>query len=155
MAKPKLNLRELTLEDARPYFELVAANRHHMNRFGTMTETRYTSLKEVAESIVNPPNPQKLRFGIWDNEILVGNANLVKKKNKRCEVGVWIGEDFTHKGYASGAINILTQYALKLGYTRIIATTYPDNLPSQQMLQKCGFTLTRRLKNRYYFAFQK
>lgn len=151
-SKPNLSLRKLSIEDARHYFELLEKNRDHLSQFGTMTEARYRSVKEVAESIIIP-NPKKKRFAVLNGKQLVGLVSLVNKGNKRAEIGGWIGAQFVRKGYGTSALRALAAHAKRTGYTRVIATTYPQNIASQNMLLKIGFKPVRKLKRRHYFGF--
>jgi len=80
IAKSRILLKELAIEDSAAYFTLIKKNRAHMNKFGTMTETQYKTVEEVAKSIVNPPNPRKLRFGVWNGTTLIGMVALIKTK---------------------------------------------------------------------------
>ncbi|MFT5036667.1 MAG: RimJ/RimL family protein N-acetyltransferase [Candidatus Azotimanducaceae bacterium] len=149
-----LTLRQLTMEDTKMYFALLEKNRQHLSQFGTMTEAKYKTEQDVAQSIMKPQNPKKIRLGVWKNKTLIGLVSLIPRGNHRCEVGGWIGLEFTRKGYASKAIHRLATYAQKtLGYSRVIGTTHPDNLASQCMLKKSGFVPVRKLKRKHYFIF--
>lgn len=156
ISETKLQLKPLVVEDTEVYFKLLEQNRDHINQFGVMSEARYKTQDEIVASILNPLNPNKLRFSVWKDSTFIGIMSLIFKENKQCEVGGWIGKQFTRRGYASEAIRILIEYAHKeYGCTQITATTYPENLPSQKMLQKCGFVLVKKMKRRYYFTFKK
>lgn len=150
---PDLTLRELSLQDARPYFTLLEQNREHLSQFGTMTEARYASVKEVAESVVNP-KPKKRRFGVWYKDNLVGLVSLMNKGRDKCEIGGWIGANYTQRGYGANALRALAKYAKLQKYTTITATTHPDNIPSQNMLKKIGFTRSYRRLKRHYFRLK-
>lgn len=152
--KSGLILKQISLADVAPYFALLESSKQHFSTFGGTSETGYRSRKEIASSVIHPNNPKKLRFGVWNGKKLVGVFSLVLKGNKRGEVGGWIGNKFTRKGYASHAIMALARHSqAEYGCTRIIATTNPENTSSQQMLKKCGFVAVRKLKNRNYYVY--
>ena len=118
-----------------------------------MSEAKFKTEQEVLESIQNQ-SARKTRYVLWQKDTPVGFLSLVNKGHSRCEIGMWIGQDFTRKGYATDAVRSIAKHALdSLGYTRVIATVDPGNTASQNTLKKAGFKLVRRLKKRYYFAF--
>ncbi len=61
------------------------------------------------------------------------------------EIGYGLGKEFEHKGYMTKAVNALCDWAKKQsGVKRIIAETDLDGLPSQRLLQRCGFSLFKK-----------
>lgn len=57
------------------------------------------------------------------------------------EIGYGINEKYRCNGYMTEAVNAICKWALSLqNISRIIAETEKDNIASQKVLQKCGFT---------------
>lgn len=57
------------------------------------------------------------------------------------EIGYGLLPDYVGKGYATEAVSAAVRWALdQPGICRIEAETEPDNLASQRVLKKCGFT---------------
>ena len=82
--------------------------------------------------------------------IMVGRINLrvLGKDRKTAELGYRIGENVTNLGYASEAVKLVLEKAFTTyGFNRIIAGTATDNLPSQRVLLKNGFTFSRVIEN--------
>ena len=82
--------------------------------------------------------------------IMVGRINLsvLGKDRKTAELGYRIGENVTNLGYASEAVNLVLEKAFTTyGLHRIIAGTATDNLASQRVLLKNGFTFSRIIEN--------
>lgn len=76
--------------------------------------------------------------------VMVGRSNLSVLENdqKTAELGYRIGENVTNLGYASEAVKLVLGKAFHTyGLNRIIAGTATDNLASQRVLLKNGFTL--------------
>jgi RimJ/RimL family protein N-acetyltransferase len=74
----------------------------------------------------------------------VGVFNRASDDPATAEVGLFWGIDPAHQrqGYAVEAARAVIEYlfgVMKLG--RVIATTGPNNLPSQKVMQKLGMTL--------------
>ena len=81
---------------------------------------------------------------------MVGRINLsvLEDDRKIAELGYRIGENVTNLGYASEAVNLVLEKAFTTyGLHRIIAGTATDNLASQRVLLKNGFTFSRIIEN--------
>lgn len=72
---------------------------------------------------------------------IVGRMNLVDIdwRRKSGEVGYRVGEQFTGKGAAARGLVLLINEAEKFGIYEIRAKTTVNNIPSQKVLEKCGF----------------
>ncbi len=140
-------LRQFTPSDAAPLFALIDRQREHLGQFGDTTAEKYPDLESVEKSIAEPPNPDRLRFGVWDNEVLVGTVNLTPRvkpdswqRSGSAVIGYWIGSDFTRRGHATRAVDALTDYGHEqLGYQRIYATVDQGNRPSLGVLERAGY----------------
>jgi ribosomal-protein-alanine N-acetyltransferase len=56
------------------------------------------------------------------------------------EIGYGINDEFQGQGYATEAVAVAVNWALKqAGVLRVEAETEPDNAASQRVLAKCGF----------------
>ena len=152
----EITLKKLIPEDSVNYFDLLDKNRDHLSQYGDITANKYPNEESVFQSIINPINPRKIRFGIWVNDTFVGMVGLTPLQHRSCETGGWTGKEFCRKGYGVITRTALAKYAIeKLGYKRVIAKTHPKNAPSQGMLIKAGYRRTYRAKEFYYFVFNK
>ena len=81
--------------------------------------------------------------------IMVGRINLsvLGKDRKTAELGYRIGENVTNLGYASEAVKLVLEKATTYGLHKIIAGTATDNLASQRVLLKNGFTFSKIIEN--------
>ena len=81
---------------------------------------------------------------------MVGRINLsvLEDDRKTAELGYRIGENVTNLGYASEAVKLVLEKAFATyGLHKIIAGTAGDNLASQKVLLKNGFTFSRMIEN--------
>jgi ribosomal-protein-alanine N-acetyltransferase len=63
-------------------------------------------------------------------------------------VGYWVIPPARRRGYASGAVRLLSDWALSdLGFDRVEAWVEPDNVPSQRVLLSSGFEQEGLLRN--------
>jgi ribosomal-protein-alanine N-acetyltransferase len=57
------------------------------------------------------------------------------------EVGYWVGESFWGRGIATAALRAVTRHGFEAhGLWRIFALAFADNLGSQRVLEKAGYT---------------
>lgn len=131
-------LRRISPEHSEEMFELIDRNRPHLSQFGDETAAKYPTLESVRERNENQ-DPNEKRFGIWDSDALVGFVK-VTKKDRGWEVGYWMGEEYTGKGYMTMAVRRITDYAkAQLGAENVWATVHKDNKASQRVLEKAEF----------------
>lgn len=116
-------------------------------------------METVCESIVNPSNPNKLRFGIRNNNgVLVGRINLTpnEKNPLTGEVGYYLGASHTGQGYMVEAVNTLTTFAFdQLNYHALYAKVTKANILSAKVLQKAGYLESEKENGDIIFRKQK
>ena len=95
-------------------------------------------------------NPLQV-FAIEFEGKYVGNIGLHKQDDvysKSAELGYFIGEPYWNKGITSRAVNLICEYGFReLDVVRIYSGVFEFNLPSQRVLQKCGFEREAVLKS--------
>ncbi len=87
-----------------------------------------------------------LLLGIFikESRLFIGNVSLhFEADASRAEIGYWLDESAWGKGYASELVRALMTYAFEdLKLHSVFATVALDNVASQQLLEKMGFTRT-------------
>lgn len=148
-------IRQLIPEDAQGYFDLIDYDRTHLSQFGDSTAEKYQSVEDVLESIVNPSNPEKKRFGIWVDGVMVGTNNLTPLADGRVESGSWIGAK--HKGhhYAAKARQLLVDIAFKhLGYQEVVSKIKVGNEVSRKSVEKGGFRFVEEKDGEWFYTLK-
>lgn len=101
------------------------------------------SLREYVCKLQNDPNELLFAILLKENKRHIGNIKLgpINWIHHFAEIGLMIGEkDFWGRGYASEAIQIITEYAFDtLGLNKLIAGCYELNKGSLKAFQKAGF----------------
>lgn len=158
----ELVLKEFILEDSQELFNLIDRNRNQLSQFGDETSQKYPNLDSVRRSISNSLNPQKLRFGIWLNNLeLVGTINLTPRdeENKCIEVGYYLGKEFEGRGIITRCVRKIVEYSLRdLNYSVICATVHPNNERSKILLRNVGFQIDKQKSEEFgdlYFYISK
>lgn len=89
--------------------------------------------------------PTAVRFAIIVNEKAIGGIGLHLQSDilrKNAEIGYWLAEEYWGKGIVTDAINQIVKYGFEnLDIVRIFARIYGTNIPSQKVVEKCGFKL--------------
>jgi [ribosomal protein S5]-alanine N-acetyltransferase len=83
-----------------------------------------------------------LGIRLVESNALIGVLGLknISAKNKKAEVGYWIGKDFWKKGYGGEAVSTIVEYGFsKLQLHRLEASTFTFNEASVKILEKIGF----------------
>jgi len=63
-------------------------------------------------------------------------------------IGYWLAREARGHGYVSRAVRLLARWGFEeLGLARIALTTDPENLGSQRVAERCGFTQEGRLRS--------
>jgi len=66
---------------------------------------------------------------------------------KNAEISYWVAEPFWRKGIAGRAIRQMIEYGCRtFDISRIYARVYGNNIPSQKVMEKCGFILEARME---------
>jgi len=84
-----------------------------------------------------------LAVTLKSNKQLIGMVGIGNKEevNNEIEIAYFISEEYSNKGYVSEASKSMIEWTftnLKLNY--LIAIVEPDNISSQRVVEKCGFT---------------
>ncbi len=111
-----ITLRQFSIGDAPAIFALIDQDRQRFVQPGVKAGETYKTLKDVEDSITNPKDPNRLRFGIWNNaNEYIGTINLTPDKSnpQRAEIGYYLGRQYEGKGYMLKAVNTLVSWAFK------------------------------------------
>jgi len=78
-----------------------------------------------------------------EDEQLVGAITLDHIRRGPAQAGTlgyWVGEEFARQGYMRETIDTLVYHAFhRMDLSRIEAACLPENKPSRDLLEKCGF----------------
>ena len=101
-----------------------------------------------------------IRLGIFlPDGTAIGDIALqdIDWQNRSCSLGYGLTKlEYRNKGYATDAAKTILQYGFcHLGLERISSSTQENNIGSQRVLEKCGFTLEGRERKAKYFAVKR
>ncbi len=92
---------------------------------------------------------QIARAVVVDNQ-LVGAVGVIRGQLEEwysAEIGYWIGREHWGHGYASQALQMMTDYLFEqTDLVRLAATVFAPNAASVKVLEKCGYEFEARLR---------
>jgi RimJ/RimL family protein N-acetyltransferase len=110
----------------------------------------------IAQDALDLASGEHLRLGIERREdgVLLGSCTLFKihATNRRAELGYGLGPAHWGGGYAQEAVRALLDFGFAadgLNLHRVEADIDPDNQASARLLQRLGFRLEGRLRERW------
>ena len=77
-------------------------------------------------------------YGFYLNEKLIGFVNDCEIKDDAIELGYVVHPDYQNKGYASEAIKASISELFEIGYKRVLAGHFIENISSQKVMINCG-----------------
>ena len=156
----KVYLATLELEDCRNLCEETEFN------FSNPTECFIVGFSSVKaddwfHEVQNKQGNTHIRLGIFlpnadGSATVIGEIALqdINWQNRSCTLGYGLTKfEYRCKGYTTDAAKTILRYGLcHLGLERISAATLENNIASQRVLEKCGFTLEGRERKAVYIA---
>ncbi len=151
----RIYLKMLSFEDSLSEY-LKWVNDIEIMRFTESRGANYTAEK-LKEYVISMTNDHNILFGIFlkDSNKHIGNIKLgnINPIHKNADIGIIIGEKkLWGKGYASEAIENLSEYAFKeLNLKKVKAGMYANNTGSLKAFKKAGFKECGRMKDDAFF----
>ena len=150
-----IRLELLSEENSTDVYSFEKENREYFERNLPPRPGNYfdpEGFKEITrELLTEQTNRDVYMHLIRDSQgAMIGRINLSVLENdqKTAELGYRIGENVTNLGYASEAVRLVLDKAFHTyGLNKIVAGTATDNLASQRVLLKNGFTFSRIIEN--------
>ncbi len=147
-------LRNVTLSDVNEnYYRWMNepdVNRYMETRFRSQS---YEDIRSFVEKTTADPDAVFLAIVFKAENRHVGNIKLgpISRVHQRGEISFFIGEqNFWHKGLATEAVSLLTDFGLKdLRLTKVTAGCYSNNFGSMRVFEKCGYLREAVLRRHY------
>lgn len=86
---------------------------------------------------------------IADGELVgsIGTIPGALEQRYSAEIGYWIAREHWGKGYASQALQMMTDYVFEhTDWVRLVGTVFAPNTASAKVLEHCGYELEARLR---------
>lgn len=150
-----ISLELMSEENSIDVYSFEKENREYFERSLPPRPANYFDLegfKEITRELLREQeNHDVYMHLIRDSQgTMIGRINLsvLDSDRKTAELGYRIGENVTNLGYASEAVKLVLDNAFATyDFNRIIAGTARDNIASQRVLLKNGFTFSKIIEN--------
>lgn len=76
--------------------------------------------------------------GIYRGEHLIGFINDTGIEKYTIELGWVIHPEFHNRGFATAAVRLAIRELFDIGFQKIIAGAFEQNIPSRRVMEKCG-----------------
>lgn len=93
---------------------------------------------------------QHLIYGIYLHQQCIGFIDDCGFDDTSIELGYVIHPDFHHQGYCSEAVSSLFPFLKAMGFQKVIAGYFEDNIASYRVMMKCGMYKTNLVKIEEY-----
>lgn len=124
--------------------QLEAFRDPHFQRFSDWEpRTEAAALAYLAAHEQARRRGEQIELALVDEDVLLGGVSLnnVDLRQGRAEVGYWLAPHARGRGVATHAVRLITGWAFEvLGIARLELTCGPDNVASQRVAERCGFT---------------
>ena len=102
------------------------------------TPEQVTALAETLISFSQIEDVEHLAYGIYTDDWLIGFINDCDMENDTIEIGYVIHPDYQGKGYATEAVHAMIEELLKMGFRKVKAGYFEENVASRRVMEKCG-----------------
>ncbi len=102
------------------------------------TTEQVTALAETLISYSQIEDVEHLAYGIYADDRLIGFINDCGMENDTIEIGYVIHPDYQGKGYATEAVHAMIEELLKMGFRKVKAGYFEENVASRRVMEKCG-----------------
>ena len=143
----RLILRKVKASDAAPMFSNWASD-PEVTKYVTWLphENIETSKMLIEYWLKEEDNPKTIRYMITTKESdePIGMIDVVDYIGGSPEVGYSLSRKQWNKGYMSEACKAFTQYLLDIGFDKVVIEANVENIASNRVITKCGFTFTHK-----------
>ena len=144
MLSPKLETKRLILRrynesDINAFYEILHDDRlHKFILFPNLTIEQELEYIRNCMKDVETDKCEKWSIVLKENNETIGNisVNTVFKKHNYCKVGYVIRYDYWGKGYASEALEAVSDYLLYSGYYLVECTCHELNKQSSRVMER-------------------
>lgn len=147
METNRLILRKLTRDDTEKVFSNWA-NDPEVTKYLTWNPHRsIEDTKQIMDRWMKEyEDPNTHRFGIVlkDNGELIGSIDVVDYINGVPEIGYCLSRKYWNQGLMTEACTVFMNYLFEKGFKEICIEADVNNIGSNRVIQKCGFTFTHQ-----------
>lgn len=133
-----LTLCQMMPSDALPFFAAHDRSRENVLRFNPHAIETFPTLESVESWIAQTTRGN--RMVLWKKDRFAGYAEIRpdEYEGETAEIGYWMDDGYTGKGYATLAVKAITAHYERL-YSQLSAVVMIGNIASERVLEKAGY----------------
>lgn len=149
----RLLIRAFRVEDAKSMMRNWISDEYIQGMYGEPAYKTEEEVNRLLDTFIrNYQSGCFFRWGIFEKSSgeCIGQAAyfLVDTHNNFGEIEYCIGKDFQGKGYATEACRAVIDYGFeRIGFNKVQICVRPSNIPSNKVIDKCGFTYEGTLRD--------
>lgn len=133
-------LKQLLPEDAESYYALITDDPEYLQFYDDTIVSKYPNTASFKQFIERAEKPNIYRFGVWNDNTLVGGTNLIVDISKGAEIGFWTNKTHSGHGYATSGQRLLLDFAFNdLKLDEVYCEIVEENQGSVALVEKLGF----------------
>lgn len=88
--------------------------------------------------VENSKSDEHFEYAICLNNKAIGFINDCSIKDGEIEIGYVINANYHGQGYMSEALKVAIEELFRIGYKRVVAGYFVENIASRRVMEKCG-----------------
>lgn len=108
--------------------------------FDSLEQVRNLAKKLVVFSKIEDTN--HLEYGIYFEGKIIGFVNDCGIEDDEIEIGYVIDPDYQGHGYATEAVRVILSELREMGFRKVTAGYFAENVASRRVMEKCGMQKT-------------
>lgn len=148
----RLVLKPYSKVDTENMIELLTNNEITKTFMVPDFETR-DQLDELVKKLItfsNIEDVKHLEYEIYLNDALIGFINDCGIEDDEIEMGYVIHPDYQGQGYATEAVRVVINELGEMGFRKITAGLFEENIASRRVMEKCGIKLSSLVDEEEY-----
>jgi RimJ/RimL family protein N-acetyltransferase len=156
---PRIELVELTQGMEREILALIESSRGSLGEFmewGLQKTSAGKIRKTIAKQKEKMKKGELFSFSIQLGKQIIGRLEVhqIDWEHSRCELGYWLGTEFTRHGYATEAVKVVEAALYERGFHRIAIICEVKNKASSAVAMRAGYDFEAHLRERKFIRGQ-
>ncbi len=153
----RLLLRKLRAEDAEPIFKNWASDPEVTKYLTWNPHENIEATKQIVYRwLEEEKDPNTFRFVITLKDIgePIGLIDVVGYIDGSPEIGYCLSRKYWNQGYMTEAFKAFIKYLSNVGFSKVLIEAAVENIGSNRVIEKCGFTFTHQERLEHQSTFK-
>lgn len=149
-------LKKVSLNNTKEVFDCIIRNREFLKKWLGWVDYYHEEedlIKYTKTNIENFNTEKEFVYDILYKNTFVGRVSIhaIDKRNKKCEIGYWLDQEYNGKGIMTTSVEKLVDIAFnELDFHKVSILAATENYRSQAIPKRLNFELEGCLKDNEY-----